>query len=361
MGSSSSSDNSQADIYRSSNILATKLFDFLENNSVYSPLSIAYIMSLIHMGSVGNTEVQITSLMSLKNSLDDLMVCSKTFNSDIVQLANLILVNKNMTLRDEYLQMVGQLALVSNEDFSNSNAICHRANQFIKDNTNNLITDILNTDMVNSNTVMVLINTIYFKTLWAMPFEKNYTRTEKFNKTAEIQMMTNTKHYSYYEDKFAQIVNLPYLGNEFCMGIILPRENIDVNKCGNHLVANIAYTTQYVEVHLPKFTHRKNIDLIPFMQKMGVTDIFSPLKSQLDKMTIIGGTYVSTMIHEAVVIVDEAGTEAAAVTVCVTESCSRRKPKSTVFYANRSFIYYIKHIPTNTLLFVGDFHGNDFH
>lgn len=144
------------------------------------------------------------------------------------------------------------------------------------------------------------------------------------------------------------------------MGIILPRENIDVNKCGNYLCANIAYTTQYVEVHLPKFTHRKNIDLIPLMQKMGVTDVFSSLKSQLDKMTIIGVTYVSTMIHEAVVIVDEDGTEAAAVTVavCVNESCSMRKPKSTVFYANRSFIYYIKHVPTNTLLFVGDFQGN---
>ena len=192
----------QIDIYRSSNILARKLFDFVENNSVYSPLSIAYIMSLLHMGSVGNTKAQITSLMTLRNSLDDLMVCSKTFNSDIVKLANLILVNKNMPIRDEYLQMVGQLALVSNEDFSNSNAICHQANQFIKQNTNDLITDILNTDMVNSDTVIVSINVTHFKTVWAMPFEKSYTRTEKFNKTAEIQMMTNTQYYSYYEDKF---------------------------------------------------------------------------------------------------------------------------------------------------------------
>ena len=69
--------------------------------------------------------------------------------------------------------------------------------------------------------------------------------------------------------------------------------------------------------------------------------------------------YVSAMIHEAVIIVDENGIEAAASTIAIVKmECCIVNPEPKIFYANHSFIYYIKHIPTNTLLIVGDYHGN---
>lgn len=360
LNSTSTISSHQKKICQSSNTLALKLFDVLEDNCVCSPIGIGYILSFPHMGSVCKTEQQITNLMTIKNSPDDLMACSKTFNSDIMQLENLILVNKNMQIKQEYLKMVEQLAIVSNEDFSDKNAICHKTNEFFKqNNTNNLIKDILKTDMIDSDSAIILINTVNFKTVWAVPFEKYGTRWEKFNKTKEIKMMKNIGYYSYYEDKFAQLIMLPYKGNEFCMGVILPKENVDFNQCVDYLGKNITYTTEYVDIHFPKFTQRRNIDLIPLMQKMGVTDLFSSQKARLDRMTTCDGTYVSTFIHGAVVQVDEAGTgaTAGAVAVCTDES-SMVGPKSIVFYANRSFIYYIEHIPTNTPLIVGDFHGN---
>lgn len=68
--------------------------------------------------------------------------------------------------------------------------------------------------------------------------------------------------------------------------------------------------------------------------------------------------YISTMVHEAVVIVDENGTEAAAVSMAISKNFSHPEPsKPIVFYANRSFVYYIRHMSTNTILFLGDYQG----
>ncbi|XWV24548.1 serine proteinase inhibitor [Tupanvirus deep ocean] len=347
-------------IHQSSNVLAQKLFNTLDDNCVYSPLSIAYIMSLLHLGAVGNTEKQITDLMVIKNSIEDLVSCSKLFNKDIIKLANAIIVNKDMPVKTEYLEMVKNLALVTNEDFSDGSAIVRKANAFIENNTNNLIKNVLEDGMIDMQTIMVLINTIYFKAKWDSPFKNTKTYKDKFNSCLDANIMTNTKYYPYFEDHSVQIVELPYKGKDFCMGFVLPKESLTIDCCSDYLGRCNLTSSRYVEVHIPKFTQRKNLDLVPVMKSMGVTDMFC-LASRLDNMIQVADkyAYVSTMIHEAVVIVDEDGTEAAAVTVavCRMESCCIQ-PVPVVFRANRSFVYYIKHIPTNTLLFIGDYHGN---
>lgn len=344
----------------SSNSLAQKLFSVLEPNCIHSPLSISYILSLLHFGAINRTEKQFTDLMGTQNTIENLICASKIFNTDIIKLANTIIVNKLMPIKKEYLELVSSLAMISNEDFSNPALIVEQANNFIEKNTNGLIKDILKIEMVDLNTIMILINTIYFKTCWSCPFNKNLTCQEKFNGKKLVNMMTNTEYYLYYQDKVVQMVELSYQGNEFCMGFILPRKNKTLNVCSNYL-NNIKLEYTRVEVHIPKFIQRKNINLIESLKKLGLIDIFDMKKSAMNKMIDISGqnAYCSTMIHEAVIIVDEEGTEAAAVTVAVMmeESCCY-EPDPEIFYANHSFVYYIKHRPTNTLIFVGDYHGN---
>lgn len=348
-------------VHQSSNILAQKLSGVLGKDHVTSPFSISYIMSLLHAASVDNTEIQISNLMTRKNTLEELLTCSTTFNNDIVKLANIILVNKNMPVKKEYLELVEKLTLVSNEDFSDGSAVVNKANSFIEKSTNGLIKNILETDMISTDTIMVLVNTIYFKAKWAIPFKANNTNTHKFNNSSKVEMMNQTKNHPYYEDSRVQILQLMYKGTEYCMGIILPKESVDIKDCIEYLNKDIVQNPELVEVYIPKFTQRKKIDLIPHMKTLGVTDLFGS-ESRLDNMISTSGddfAYVSTMIHEAVVVVDECGTEASAVTVavCTMECASLNPKKSIVFRADRPFIYYIKHILTNTLLFVGDFHG----
>jgi len=191
-----------------------------------------------------------------------------------------------------------------------------------------------------------------------------------------VKLMTLSKRLPYFEDSEVQMIEMPYVGNQFCMGVILPKaptslqslldgimskfvtkqnffESFNIGKI-NEYVKQLT-TNESIEVYIPKFTHRKNIDLGSVLKKVGVTDLFSPLANLGE---ISKDLYVSEAIHEAVVIVDEDGTEASAVTVMMMmESCCYKPKQPKLFRADHSFIYYIRHKPTNMILFVGDYHG----
>jgi serpin B/serpin B11/12 len=343
-------------VHQSNNILARKLFDVVEKEHVFSPLSISYIISLLHLASVENTDTQITSVMMRKNTLEDLQSLSKTFNSGIIKLANAVLVNKKFQIKSGYLEMVKELTLVSEKDFSDSESIAKEANHFISEKTNGMIKNVLSPNMIDLDTVMILINTLYFKAPWKSPFQERLTSEEKFNNNILVSMMNNTGYNSYYEDLTVQRVELMYKDTDYCMGFILPKSDVSLDKCTSYL-GDGNFESKYVKLFIPKFTQRKRMDLIPYMKKLGMTDLFDST-SRLDNM-VSSDAYVSVLIHEAVVIVNETGTEASAVTVAVCQSKGiRRNPEPIIFRADHSFIYYIKHIPTKTLLFVGDYHGN---
>ena len=326
----------------------------MEEGKVTSPLSIAYILSLLQLGSSGNTQQQLIDLFGFDENIETLIQIVKIFNTDIIRLANTIIVNNLYPLKQDYSDIVNKAALISNEDFNNNQAIVTKVNNFISANTNNLINDILKPEHINTDTTSVLINTIYFKSLWKVPFEPHLNYKAAFNKISECTMMRTKSYFSYYEDGDVQIVELPYVNKDYCMGFVLPKNN-DVN-CHKYLM-NAKYEKQYIDARIPKFTQRCNIDLISVLSELGLVDIFTP-NAALDKMCDGAKPYVGVMIHEAVVIVSETGTEAAAVTVavCTLGSCCIG-PKAIIFNADHTFAYYIKHYPSNMPLFVGKYSG----
>ena len=283
--------------YNSSNLFAQKLSKLLDRDGVFSPLSIAYILSLLHIGSSDNTEQELSNLLESKSTPEELSAVYKIFNSPIMQLANAVLVNKDYELHPAYLKMIESLVMISNEDFGDATPIVEKVNNFIEENTKGLIRNILSTGMINSQTLMILINTIYFKTVWAKPFEKHLTHSATFNLNQTVDMMTQIGRYQYYEDDNVQHIELPYMHNEFCMGIILPKI-ASLERCYDHLL-NSSFMTCKIKVLIPKFTQRTNIALVPYMQKLGLVDMFTE-NSKLDMMFADPRTtpFVSEIIHE---------------------------------------------------------------
>lgn len=341
------------------NMLARKLHDVMENGSICSPLSITYITALIHLAASGNTEVELTKMMEGKLNPLQLLILSEVFNNDVMKLANAVLINKTIPVRPEYVKLLEQFAMIDDKvDFSNPALVVKATNDFINVNTNGLIKDVLKPDMVDNDTVMVLVNTIYFKALWARAFKLKNTTNAKFNNSINVKMMRQTKMHRYFEDNKVQVVELAYKNPDYCMGFILPKSGTNVADCSTYLNRDSTYSRTSVRVFIPKFTHRRNVDLIPHMQKLGVKDLFECGASNLSGMVTKGGVHVSAMVHEAVVIVDEVATEAAATTVAVCQlECARFKPEPKKFYADHTFIYYIMYVPSRTLLFVGEFNG----
>lgn len=337
------------------NTLAEKLFNDSDSGMLLSPLSIVYALSLVHLGSGDNTEAELTQLFGGKYSIDTLKQMHKLFNNDVIKMGNCFAVNSSMTVNPEYIKLLEQVALIINAPFNDE--LKKKLNDYIEQNTNGLIKDVIK--VLDPYSLAVLINTVYFKAKWLHPFEKDMTRKMEFaNATTKLQvdMMWQKENHMYYEDSAIQLVELPYIGKEYYMGVLLPRAvgvipelNTDQLK-----IAIQSLKSEKVVLFLPKFTQRKNLSLVTKLKQVGVNSLFTA-GANLDK--IASGAFVTDVIHEAVVIVDEEGTEAAATTV-VYMSKSLSMEKITLFNANHSFIYYIRHEPSNTILFVGDYHGN---
>jgi serine protease inhibitor len=160
----------------------------------------------------------------------------------------------------------------------------------------------------------------------------------------------------YYEDGTVQMIEMAYSSEEYCMVFILPKKGVSLKKCTDYLFKKLDFEMKHVDCTIPKFTQRTKCDLKPLLQQIGINDIFSS-KSRLDHMSN-DKIIVSDAIHEAVVIVDENGTEASATTVVLTrEIASTRPPKYINFCLNRPFIYGIKN-RSGMVLFIGDYHGD---
>jgi len=233
-----------------------------------------------------------------------------------------------------------------------------KANGFIEKNTNGLIRDVVDASTISPESAMILINTLYFKADWKHKFKASGTHKDTFTTSkgkVTRDIMDQTNKFPYFENDSLQLLEMPHDG-PFSMGFILPKQNIANPEFVEELVQN-KRTKAKVHVRIPKFTQRKRTDLIPILQQLGINDLFT---HQARLNDINNEIYVSKMIHEAVVIMDEKGTEAAAVTVSEVRKCclSFEKPEQAIeFCANHPFVYYIKRQPDNAIIFVGTYDG----
>lgn len=122
-----------------------------------------------------------------------------------------------------------------------------------------------------SNSMMVLINAVYFRGLWKYPFEKTITKgfqlEAKVNEQREFVELTAELHYIYSKPLSAKILRLPYSGRHFSMFVILPFEADGLDNLVDQLDAERLSSEvdrmELLEVHvlLPKFKFNSLIKL----------------------------------------------------------------------------------------------------
>ncbi|ANB50372.1 putative serpin-like protein [Powai lake megavirus] len=352
-------------------IFAINLFNNFDSASnIFSPLSINYALSLLHLAALEKTNLELSNLLKYKYTVDDLQVIHSIFNDDTIDMTNLMLVNKTQNINKKYKNMVNNLVKVIQEDFENPDLVAQKINHYVENKTNGLIKDIISPKNINNEIIMILVNTVYFKSKWKYGFDANKTFREKFGSEKKIvDLMNNQININYYENKSFQIVEIPYQNENYVMGIILPKivpdnDTIDytINNVPiitaqeiNELINNLSL--EKVDLYIPKFTDKKKIKLVPILKKMGLIKIFDTNMCQLD--LISNNMCISNIIHEAVIIIDESGTTASAATVVTGRALARAPKKENIktFRADHPFVYYIRHIPTNMFLFFGDFQG----
>lgn len=130
------------------------------------------------------------------------------------------------------------------------------------------------------------------------------------NEKIHVDMMQIEQHYEYFENDDIQIVEIPYDNHKYVMGIILPKNNDLINTLidsidldyFNNLINSLSM--ENILLYLPRFEHKKTIKL--------VNNLFEP-NVQFNFVNN-NESFLSNIVHEAIVIVDEDGMAAAAVT-----------------------------------------------
>ncbi|WP_342305896.1 serpin family protein [Methanolobus sp. ZRKC5] len=369
------------DIAAANNAFAFDMYSMVKNNDenvFFSPYSIFTAMAICYDGAEGSTKEQMANVFYYPLSKPILEGSSKemidAINSDNaaydLETANALWVLDEYPLNEQYAfnaknyydGMVTPLNFIGEPEKS-----ADTINTWIAEKTNDKIKDLIPKNGIDSNTRLVITNTVYFNGKWVYEFEEPATRERSFTlsngEEKLVDTMYNVQKFNYGDDQKAKILELPYKGNDLCMYIVLPKEkNIAAFedefsfKYYNKLKADMQ-TKHYVKTLIPKFKFNTGAELKPHLIEMGVVDAFNPSSANFTGIFDIkelpeGSLSISEVYHQAFIGVNEKGTEATAATAVVMEE--EGAPDSPwEFEANHPFLFIIEDKRTGCILFMG--------
>jgi serpin B len=164
---------------------------------------------------------------------------------------------------------------------------------------------------------------------WTRQFHKNNTANAPFSVTAQRKvqalLMNLTAECKYAEVEGLQLLELPYVGDDLSMVVLLPRAIDGLTGMEGLLNEQTLDTwlaharNQKVNVFLPKFKLTAQFSLAQTLAGMGMSAAFSP-SADFSGMDGARDLCISAVVHKAFVDVNEEGTEAAAATGTVMKS-----------------------------------------
>jgi len=358
---------------------------------IYSPLSITYVLGMVNDAATGYTEKELEQTLGFhKGGIQAVNeYCKKLIeglpkvdNKVTLDIANAIFLNKDYTLKQQFLQDMQNYYNAKAEalDFSSPQTLEH-INGWCNDKTKGMIPKIL--DDINPDMVSYLLNAIYFKADWASKFDPKNTKEETFTTekgSTTLPMMHQNVLISYLKTNTYSAVILPYGNSLWNMTVMLPEEGATtddlikevaqssvLNNPGWCETGGNVFRGYEVDLKLPRFETASDTDeldvkngLVGLMKKMGIKLAFDSDFAEIPNMCEDRNLYISMMRQKAKIKVNEEGSEAAAVTVAgmyaTTAVGPQEYPKAT-FHANRPFVYVISEASSGVILFVGKFTG----
>lgn len=349
-----------------------------QKSQIVSPISITYALGMLNNGAAGETQTEINKVLGFKETGADGInaFCQKMMteapNLDKltkVLIANNIYLNKPYELLPDFVSKAKLFydADVETRDFCDGKTR-DVINKWGNDHTMGMIPEVLKEEEFNAGAVSYLLNAIYFKGAWANKFDKENTKVERFTTTDNeekfIPLMHQEKELNYTENELCQALCLPYGNGAYAMTILLPKEGKTINDVLITLTAETWHSYQWmgsaiVDVKLPSFETDLDVDLKPIMMALGMPRAFDEKLAEFPNFCKVP-TYIDLMKQVAKIKVNEAGTEAAAVTVIgmVEKSAGPNEPRYVNFHANRPFLYVISEWSTGAIFFIGKYIGD---
>jgi serpin B len=346
-------------------------------NLFFSPYSISTCLAMTYAGARGETERQMGRVLHFDKDHQQLHSAFGELQRQLseagkqsgieLNIANALWAQKGHPFVPAFLKIAKDdyQANLNQADFeTGADAARGEINRWVAQKTRDKIQNILPPDSLDRLTRLVLANAIYFKGVWAKPYDKAQTSTQPFHlsttRQTKVPLMHHFDEVRYMEENDFQAVELPYKNGELAMVVLLPRQ---IDACGNLenrltpalLSRSLSQMKQRkVEIFLPRFKLESGFDLNQTLASMGMPDAFGP-KADFSGMDGTKLLYISGVFHKAWGEVNEEGTEAAAATAVATRAAAAMKPPPPppVFRADHPFIFLIRDTRSGSLLFLG--------
>ena len=346
-----------------------------DENMILSPLSITYALGMLNNGAAGETLQQINTVLGFGDAGADAIndFCRKMLSEapvldelTKVMISNTIFFNaaKGYVLKDAFVEKANQYydAVPESRNFGDGQTL-DVINKWANDHTEGMIPQILKEDEFDADAVSYLLNALYFKGTWTLKFDEAETKTEQFVQE-EVPMMHLENNLPYMDDADCQVLALPYGNGAYQMTILLPHEGKTVNDVLQGMTAEKWKQYKWmdeavVDVKLPRFESMTELNLNDIMSALGMPNAFVYGIAEFPDFCNKEDIYISLMKQVAKIEVNEAGTEAAAVTIIgVKDSAGPEEPLHVKFHANRPFLYIISEQSTGSIFFIGQYMGN---
>ncbi len=347
------------------------------DNLVFSPVSMTLAMAMLHAGARGETEAQLAQAMHFElpqarlhpalNWLDSRLASREADDDELtLRVVNASFGQRGYDFLPTYLDVLAENygAGVSLLDFAGAPENARSdINDWVAVETQDRIPDLLPPGGVTSNTVLALVNAVYFKADWLFPFSPARTSSETFyapDGEVQVDMMHGRPRACwYYAGDGYQAVALAFRsdgvteGRGLEMAFILPDEggfeDFEAALDGALLDEVISGLEEGdVILSLPRFEFSADIDMIEMLTELGLRDAFS---NAADFSGINGrrDLVVTEARHEAFISTNETGVEAAAATVAFPEPVS----ETIRLTFDRPFLFLIRDVETDAPLFLG--------
>jgi len=361
---------------------AFNLYQALKDNPgnlFYSPYSITQALAMTYAGASGKTQQQMAAALQFTlpdsrlnaalNAVDEeLAAAGKSQdeqNAFKLAMVNALWGQSGYTFQPDFLDVLSKYygAGMHTLDFvKNQEASRQAINQWVSQQTNQRIQDLIARGVITPNTRLVLTNAIYFKASWQKQFEKSQTADGTFfmarDSPVQVPMMHGSAMYGYVKENGATVVELPYSNADFSMVIVMPdadtlgqfEQSLDASKIAA-LITGLQQTE--VDLTMPKFSFDDSFSLAKPLQGLGMTDAFTPGVADFSK--IDGGKgqlFIQDVVHKAFIAVDEQGTEAAAATGVVI-GITAMPAKSAKVVIDHPFLFLIRNNQSGAILFIG--------
>lgn len=348
------------------NLLRKTIESTGDSNFCISPMSISTALGMTWCGAAGNTADQMEDILGYGGmSSDDIKKAYQGLLNYLLsaepkarlEYANSIWYEQNFYVEPSFIQDNQQYfsAGIYPADFTAPQTV-GLINQWVSNATHGKITEIIQS--IPPQTVMYLINALYFKGEWTTSFDASKTHQAIFQSPSgniSVEMMEKQDKINVLRNEHFEAVKLPYGSGRFSFIAMMPKNGKSIPELADELenynwnewIQDFSPQDDFL-LYFPRFKLAFEKNLNDMLIEMGMEDAFSPGLADFSGINATTQLFINGVKHKTYIDVNEEGTEAAAVT---SISLGFGMPDMLAF--NREFLYFIVEEETGFILFSG--------